>query len=105
MEIKRTLKEKIFAIINEYYDSRLGSKLSSSFKTRRSSENRHGNPEKRFKGQNKLPREDFSNKKKRIFNVSSNRIEFLRYLRIVNVYQKFEYDDLRKNMTRYMSII
>lgn len=44
-------------------------------------------------------------KKKRIFNVSSNRIEFLRYLRIVNVYQKFEYDDLRKNMTRYMSII
>lgn len=28
LEIKRTLKEKIFAIINEYYDSRLGSKLN-----------------------------------------------------------------------------
>lgn len=28
LEIKRTLKEKIFAIINEYYDPRLGSKLN-----------------------------------------------------------------------------
>lgn len=79
LEIKRTLKEKIFAIINEYYDPRLGSKLKFEFEF----VSKQGEILKIDTGILKRDSRDKINfqkrilvikKRERIFKISSNRI-------------------------------
>lgn len=79
LEIKRILKEKIFAIINEYYDPRLGSKLKFEFEF----VSKQGEILKIDTGILKRDSRDKINfqkrilvikKRERIFKISSNRI-------------------------------